>query len=329
MNRYFTLLLVPEKTSAVKRVVIPAWVLKSGAVVFATIVLIFLVMIYNYGTVMSQVSENRELKFENRKLRQQVQVFENKISTIESTLDRVKTFTTRLKVITNLSDRDSLLQTLNENPPDATTNIGDPEPSKTAKPASELTLSDWIRGEGAGSLSPDEWALKRDFERLEDRLASVQNASLEVELSIQDQYELLVDQRAYLAALPTRRPAVGYFTSGFGVRKSPIGGIVKMHEGTDITNAPGTTIRATADGVVLFSDTKAGYGRTVIIDHGYGIETWYGHAQRLVVKKGDRVRRGDTIALMGSSGRSTGPHVHYEVRVRGTPVDPRNYILEN
>src|SRR5690606_28558046 len=98
-----------------------------------------------------------------------------------------------------------------------------------------------------------------------------------VEQILQDQYELLADQKAFLAALPTKKPVVGYFTSGFGVRKSPYGGRVKMHEGLDIANHPGTPIRSPADGVVIFARTKAGYGRTVIVDHGYGLETWYGH----------------------------------------------------
>ncbi len=102
-----------------------------------------------------------------------------------------------------------------------------------------------------------------------------------------------------------------------------------MHEGLDIANHPGTPIKATADGVVTFANTKAGYGQTVILDHGYGLQTWYAHTRTMLVKGGQKIRRGETIALLGNSGRSTGPHCHYEVRVNGIPVDPLSYILEN
>ena len=122
---------------------------------------------------------------------------------------------------------------------------------------------------------------------------------------------------------------VGHFSSGFGVRRNPVSDRIKMHEGLDIANPPGTPIQAPADGTVTFSDTKPGYGRTLVIDHGYGIETWYGHNSKLLVARGQKVRRGDNIALLGSSGRVTGPHLHYEVRVHGIPVDPLTYILEN
>ncbi len=102
-----------------------------------------------------------------------------------------------------------------------------------------------------------------------------------------------------------------------------------MHEGLDIANYPGTPIKATADGVVIFANTKAGYGQTVILDHGYGLETWYAHTRKMLVSKGQKVARGETVALLGNSGRSTGPHLHYEVRVNGTPVDPLSYVLED
>ena len=122
---------------------------------------------------------------------------------------------------------------------------------------------------------------------------------------------------------------MGYFTSGFGVRRSPYGGREKMHEGLDIANYPGTAIRAPADGTVVYAGAKAGYGQTLILDHGYRLETWYAHTRRILVRTGQRVRRGEAIAQLGNSGRSTGPHLHYEVRINGIPVDPLSYILEN
>jgi murein DD-endopeptidase MepM/ murein hydrolase activator NlpD len=161
------------------------------------------------------------------------------------------------------------------------------------------------------------------------RFAKLHQQTSLLEQQLHDQYELLSDQKAFLAATPTRKPAVGYFTSGFGVRRSPYGGKEKMHEGLDIANYPGTSIRSPADGNVVFIGTKSGYGQTLIIDHGYGLETWYAHNRQILVRMGQRVKRGDQIAQLGNSGRSTGPHLHYEVRINGTPVDPLSYIFEN
>ena len=177
------------------------------------------------------------------------------------------------------------------------------------------------------SEDPEEILLKRDYDQLDMRFQQLNTDSLSVEQTLQDEYELLADQKSFLSALPTIQPAIGYFTSGFGVRTSPIGGSVKMHEGLDIANRPGTPIRAPAEGTVSFAGTKSGYGNVVMINHGYGLETLYGHTRKILVHVGQKVMRGQTIALMGSTGRSTGPHVHYEVRIHGTPVDPLSYIL--
>ncbi len=100
-----------------------------------------------------------------------------------------------------------------------------------------------------------------------------------------------------------------------------------MHEGIDVGAPSGTAIVAPADGVVTYSGAKPGFGNFVQIDHGYGVVTIYGHASSLNVKKGQKVVRGDRIATVGNTGYSTGPHVHYEVRVNGTPVDPLYYTL--
>jgi murein DD-endopeptidase MepM/ murein hydrolase activator NlpD len=327
-NRFFTILVIPEKTSQVRRFIIPAWVLRGSLIGLFFATALGTIMLLDYWYVMNQIGENKQLKLENRRLRQQVQIFRNKMATIESTMERVKTFATRLKVITNIEDRGGLLQTLNRKLPDAATNIGiaaAPSPSPSAGPS----LADGAPLPPSSPESPEDALLRREYEELDARFSELNQQSMLTEQVLQDQYELLADQKSFLAALPTRKPAVGYFTSGFGVRKSPYGGREKMHEGLDIANHPGTPIRAPADGVVTFADVKAGYGQIVIIDHGYGLETWYGHNRRLLVAKGQKIRRGETIAQLGNSGRSTGPHLHYEVRVHGTPVDPLSYILEN
>lgn len=116
------------------------------------------------------------------------------------------------------------------------------------------------------------------------------------------------------------------FTSGFGYRRDPKGAGTRMHEGTDFAASHGTPIYATGDGTVIHADWDSGYGRTVRIQHDFGIQTVYAHMSQIRVSKGQRVSRGDRIGDMGSSGRSTGTHLHYEVRIGGRPVNPMTFI---
>jgi murein DD-endopeptidase MepM/ murein hydrolase activator NlpD len=149
----------------------------------------------------------------------------------------------------------------------------------------------------------------------------------EVEVNVHELDQHLLDKESFLRSTPTLMPANGHLTSNYGPRMSPYAGRIKMHEGLDIGASTGTPIVAPADGIVTFSGPKPGFGNFVQIDHGYGVETIFGHASTLAVKKGQRVARGDKIATVGNTGYSTGPHVHYEVRVNGTPVDPLYYVL--
>jgi len=137
----------------------------------------------------------------------------------------------------------------------------------------------------------------------------------------------LDDQRNFLASIPAIRPIKGWITSGFGYRKSPITGLREFHKGLDIAAAKGTPIIASADGIVSFAGKKGALGKVIVIDHGHGMVTRYGHIHKSLKKRGDKVKRGETIALVGRTGRTTGSHVHYEVRLNGIPVNPKKYIL--
>nr|PZN37257.1 MAG: hypothetical protein DIU70_12990 [Bacillota bacterium] len=144
--------------------------------------------------------------------------------------------------------------------------------------------------------------------------------------SLEASAEALAEHVEYLAHRPRGLPVPGEITSDYGWRRSPISGRRHWHGGIDIAANYGDPVRATADGVVVFAGwLQGGYGWTVKIDHGYGFQTLYAHNQRLLVRVGDRVRRGDVIARVGSSGASTGPHVHYEVHLWGQRVNPLDY----
>lgn len=165
---------------------------------------------------------------------------------------------------------------------------------------------------------------KKYVEQEIERLLNLANFQLQSFSEIAKKFE--EDQRIR-DHTPTIIPAAGYFTSGFGMRRDPFTGLPAFHEGIDISAPPGTTVVAPASGVVTTVRWDRGYGLWVEIDHGLGVKTRYAHLLRARVSPGQYVKRGDVIAYVGNSGRSTAPHLHYEVRVNDKPVNPVNYII--
>ena len=140
--------------------------------------------------------------------------------------------------------------------------------------------------------------------------------------------KLLISEQFNLTTTPTGKPAdKGWVSSYFGMRKDPFSGKRRMHKGIDMAGKSGTAVVATADGIVIRAEKQNGYGKLLEIDHGYGITTRYGHNKSVSVKVGDIVKQGQKIAKMGSTGRSTGPHVHYEVLRNGRQLNPQKYIM--
>lgn len=124
-------------------------------------------------------------------------------------------------------------------------------------------------------------------------------------------------------------PSVNRYSSGFGMRFHPLKGKWRMHYGVDIGAASGSDIIAAEDGTVSFAGNKGDYGKTVIVDHGEGVQSLYAHSSKLLVVAGERIKRGDTIARVGSTGVSTGPHLHFEIRINGNRMDPLPYITSD
>jgi murein DD-endopeptidase MepM/ murein hydrolase activator NlpD len=141
-------------------------------------------------------------------------------------------------------------------------------------------------------------------------------------------YGTLVEKKSILDHTPSIMPCKGYRSRGFGMKYDPFTGYKRFHGGLDISNKTGTPVYATADGVVSFGGNTGGdLGRMITVNHGYGYKTRYGHLNKVKVQRGQKVRRGDMIGLMGSTGYSTGPHLHYEVLVNDKRVNPLEYIL--
>jgi murein DD-endopeptidase MepM/ murein hydrolase activator NlpD len=143
--------------------------------------------------------------------------------------------------------------------------------------------------------------------------------------------EMAKNQEIRMENIPAIQPVMNKdlkrVASGYGMRIDPVYHVRKFHQGMDFSAPIGTEIYATGNAKVKFSGWKQGYGNTVILDHGFGYETLYAHLYKSLVRKGQKVRRSDIIALVGNTGKSTGPHLHYEVRLNGKPVDPRNYYF--
>ena len=177
-------------------------------------------------------------------------------------------------------------------------------------------------------LTKSSFSLADQFARFDYNFNAMKDFIKDIEVKIHQLDQHLLDQDSFLKSTPTLLPTKGWITSYYGPRKSHYSGRIKMHEGLDIGAKPGTKIIAPADGIVTFSGKKPGFGYIVQLDHGYGVETIYAHASKLEVRKSQPVQRGMVIARVGNTGLSTGPHVHYEVRVNGTPVDPLYYVLD-
>jgi murein DD-endopeptidase MepM/ murein hydrolase activator NlpD len=232
--------------------------------------------------------------------RSQVQKFANEINMLKSKLVALNNFEKKIRVIARIEksdDQDSLFGIGGSIPEDIDSQV---------------------------PLTKKHNSLMREMHAQTEQL---ELASTTQKKGFESLLKYLEDQRDLLSSTPAIRPTKGWITSRFGYRKSPFTGLREFHKGYDIANQEGTPIIATADGVVSFIGTKGLMGKLIMIDHGHGLATQFAHIQKALKKRGETVKRGDTIALMGNTGRSTGPHLHYMVFLNGIPVNPVKYIL--
>jgi murein DD-endopeptidase MepM/ murein hydrolase activator NlpD len=162
--------------------------------------------------------------------------------------------------------------------------------------------------------------MRTDIERLQSEAISREESLSELEKLLQTKKEMLVHT-------PSIWPTTGWVTSGFGFRTNPFTGLTQMHEGLDISNRMGTTVITPADGIISNSGNDLAVGKLLVISHGFGMTSYYGHLNKILVKVGQKVKRGEKIAEVGMTGKTTGPHLHYEVRLNGIPANPMRYIL--
>lgn len=298
-QKTFTLIVVPDHSQQVRRFRVQLRLLWQLAGAGILVALFLLGAGVHYVAVARDAAENDVLRKQNVLLRTELSAVRERIEHIGTTLDRVERFDQKLRAITLLSDPQRNL---------AMGPVGEPQDQTT--PSADSPAAELAPGALASRL---------------DRLTS---EATRQEQSLQQLQAYFQDQKSLLASTPSTWPVRGWVTSDFGQRLDPYTADRVMHSGLDIAGPHGKEIIAPADGTVVFSGLEGGYGNVIVIDHGYGIKTRYGHLSSLQAKAGEKVNRGQVIATLGNTGRSTGPHLHYEVRVDGLPQNPRKFILD-
>jgi murein DD-endopeptidase MepM/ murein hydrolase activator NlpD len=299
-TQVFTLIVVSDHSQAVRKFRVPRRWLKNAAYAGAAILLVGLVSVGHYFALLGASSENAVLKEENAQLRSQILLVQEKVAHISATLDRVERFDAKLRT--------------------AVTQLQDPERNLAIGPVGDADAGAAIPGPAP--------AAEANLSALPGKLSSLQTEASRQEQSLRELQEYFDDQRSLLASTPSIWPTRGWVTSDFGTRMDPYTAERRMHQGMDIATPHGQVVYTPSDGTVVFIGTEGGYGKVLVVDHGYGVKTRYAHLSEVHVRLGDRVSRGDQVASVGNTGRSTGPHLHYEVRVNGIPENPRKFILE-
>jgi murein DD-endopeptidase MepM/ murein hydrolase activator NlpD len=305
-----TLIAVPEDGGRVRRVQFSRRALNLALVGLGVLFIAVSLMVMDYVAAKFEVvhlnhrvgqshDANAKLLEANKYQEAQIEALAGKVAGIRKKLDRMDEIDTSIRRMTRLNPED-------ESGAAPAAMGGDAEP--------ELGTNFGLGGKG--QLESFHAILDRLDQSADTRVASLQ--SLQKDLS---------SYTGTLVSVPSIWPVRGWVSSEFGYRISPFTGERAFHQGIDVATPEGMPIIAPANGMIEFVGVQGNYGNTLVIRHGAGLSTLFGHLQAALVAEGQMVRRGQQIALVGNTGRSTGPHVHYEVRQGGVPIDPRHYIL--
>ena len=307
MKKKLTLLIFDATGTPVKQASIPRMLLPMTFMIFMAAAIALYLGISDYlrlktevkdvHTLRSSLQTQEELVVQHQS---QIVAFSNKINSLNSKLAELVDFEQKIRIIANL------------------------EPNSNGSSIFGVGGSDPEDLDPTTMMEQDYQELVRD---MHVEINEIDHASDNQQNSFSSIFSQLEGKRNLLAATPSIRPLKGWMSSRFGYRESPFTGRREFHRGLDIATHAGSPIISPADGIVTFSGSKGLMGNMVAIEHGFGMVTRYGHTQKLLKKKGERVKRGETIALVGNTGRSTGPHLHYEVRLNGVAVNPMNYFF--
>jgi murein DD-endopeptidase MepM/ murein hydrolase activator NlpD len=299
-KRFYTVLVLPDASSTPRKFHISKTVLATLASLAALAIVAFAFFLYQYVNVNVRLLELKQLRLDavSRSF------LAEKVGQLEGELSRLRDLDHRLRAVIGLDAGD---------PPTRSASLA----QGGAETVSRNALLDALK-QRTGRLAD---GVNQDLSALGEEISSRERSLRELKAFIEE-------RASVLAATPTILPVKGPITAGYGYRKSPFTGQRELHEGLDIAAPYGSPIVATADGVVTFAGPLSAYGNVVFVDHGHGFSTFYAHCSSSRVREGQRVRRGDVIAHVGTTGRTTGPHVHYEVHVNGVISNPMKYIVD-
>ena len=299
-KEYFNVLIFGHKTSKMRNLKIHKKTLKVALYLLAFAVLSTTFFFCDYIQVRKKAFELNRLRQEAQAQKSQIHFFSARIEDLEKQLSKLKEFDKKIRIIANLERVQDVTPFMG---------MGGPSPSD---------LREKLKGE------KDERALvqqmKTDVERLQSEVMSREDSLSELERLLETKKDILVHT-------PSVWPTPGWVTSGFGFRTNPFTGLTQMHEAIDISNRTGTPVVAPAAGIVSDIGNDNAYGRILVISHGFGMTTRFAHLSKTLLKVGQKVKRGDKVAEIGMTGNTTGPHLHYEVRLNGIPANPMRYIM--
>jgi len=297
-KKFYTVLVLPDASSQIRKFHIAKPLLGALAVAASLIFVAFLFFIYQAVSLNGHMLELRRLRVTAS---QQAHLLE-KIDRLGNEMVRLREFDFRLRTAAGLEAKEG-------------------ESSFLGVGGADSLSSRALMVAAVAHQTPSTDNLTKELDRLSREMNDRSK-------SFQELIDQLEAKRSVLASTPTIWPVKGWLTAGFGYRRSPFTGLRQMHEGVDISNTVGTPVIAPADGLVSYAGPLGGFGNVISIDHGHKISTFYGHLHRQRVSQGERVRRGDIIAFVGTTGRATGPHLHYEIQVNGSAVDPSKYVID-
>ena len=290
-NEFYTLIVVPHAKARFRKFQVSVRLTKWVLGAFGVMGLLLAGILAHYTWIAVEVAEVRRLRVENLALATKARAYEENAGHLQAKVLQLQSVVTKL----------GLMAGVEESLPDAAVGgVGGLSRNETLPPSVDIAST---------------------LEELDTTVSTLSDKSNRLEAYFRDQKELL-------ASTPSIWPVRGYFSAGFGNRPDPFTGLRDFHPGIDISVPRGTKVAAPADGVVVFAAARAGYGNAIVIDHGFGVVTRYGHMDGFNVRPGQRVKRGDVIGFSGNTGRSTAPHLHYEVWVNDQARNPIEYIID-
>lgn len=301
MGKKYTIMVIPSNSSGTRRFSITRGMLSLLLFAFCSIIGTTLYLTQERISLAKHLAKLSPLKQQNQTQKELIEKFTAKLQSLDSNLIQLKQLEDQLRIMASLKS-------------------GKRKDDLGVGGVSKQTLPDDLE-----KLAPSE---QRFIRRLNRQFQDIERRATEQEGALKELLSAFRDKSVLLAHTPSIWPVKGWLSSSFGYRQSPFTNRREFHAGIDVVARVGTPILAPADGVVISTRRIGGFGKTVRIQHMQGIVTTYAHNSVNMVKVGQRVKRGDIIAKVGSTGRSTGPHLHYEVRINGVAVNPRLYIVE-